>query len=666
VRTIEKIEADIEAAIDARDAATLRRLANEARTLSTARTDATAERAMGFADFFTDDHPSALEHYRRALMVLEELNDRNGVAMLTGNMGSVYYSTGEYTLALEHYRRAIAVHAELGDRSSVARFTGNIGTVYAAIGDYESSLDHFRRALAMHEALGEHRGVANVTSNMGNVFVDTGDYPSALEHYRRALSIYEEHANRSGIASTTGNIGNVYQLTCDYPSALEQYRRALSMHEELASRSGIARIASNMGLVYHQTDDNPLAMECFRRALAIYEDVNDRSGVARVVGNIGVVHHATGDYSSALECYRRALDLHEALGERSGVAAVTGNMIATLLGLHRYDDAKDMMQRHSLMAMDKPGTRAMHHANHAMLSTYLGDLETAREQWITALEIANEAGLRSAAADYHMQLRDLAQQRNDLAAYVEHNIEHARLAEEIRGKEATQKIAMMEAERKIEQVERERAKERALLYGALPKSVADRMIRGEKVSGDHFEAAAVLFADVADFTRNTSALHPSDVVTLLDELFAVVDAICEGHAVVKVKTIGDTYMCFKGDASPAENAQAIDAVALEIHAHVSIRTYPNTANHIPLRMRIGLHIGPATAGVLGTQRLQYDVWGDTVNVASRMESTGEPGRIHISASFAQALINAPYSIVPRGEVEIKGKGAMTTYWLEAS
>ncbi|MCO6465473.1 MAG: adenylate/guanylate cyclase domain-containing protein, partial [Bradyrhizobiaceae bacterium] len=210
--------------------------------------------------------------------------------------------------------------------------------------------------------------------------------------------------------------------------------------------------------------------------------------------------------------------------------------------------------------------------------------------------------------------------------------------------------------------------------------------RGETIS-DHFEQAAVFFSDIVGFTSHSSEMDAPDVVRLLETLFRSFDELCAKHGITKVKTIGDAYLCFKGDEGGFANAQAVAAFATELQS--ATRHWPNGE---PMQLRIGLHIGTATAGVIGTERLQYDVWGDTVNVASRMESTSEPGRIHVSEAFANALSNAPanaraqapsqeeqgttddsaqaaelvtaFTTSHRGEVDVKGKGMMKTYWLE--
>jgi len=492
-----------------------------------------------------------------------------------------------------------------------------------------------------------------------------GDYPKALEYYRMALQKVDEMHDRANAAAIMTNIGGVYSSTGDFPQAVKHCQHAIQIFEELGNQGHAAEAMCILGNVYQHTYDYERSLEQYQRALQIHEELGNGQGAALVIGNMGGVYWNYEEHERAIEYFRRAIDTLEGMGKHDKTVSIRGNLVSVLLTLHRDDEAVEVLSAMSTASNDNPVNRAWYHTNLSLLAEHNGDLDAAWDHLQRSLADVITIGAREHEAHIHQLLRDLAQKRNDFVAYIDHNTAYQRVTEEIRGKEATQKLAMMEAERKMEQLERERDKERALLYGALPKSVADRMIRGEKVTSDHFLAAAVLFADVADFTENTAVLHPTDVVALLDGLFAVFDAICERHAVVKVKTIGDSYMCFKGDASPAENAQAIAAVATEIHAHVAKRTYPTNADPTPLRMRVGLHIGPATAGVLGTQRLQYDVWGDTVNVASRMESTGEPGRIHISAAFAQALTNAPYSIVPRGEVEIKGKGAMSTFWVEA-
>jgi class 3 adenylate cyclase len=216
---------------------------------------------------------------------------------------------------------------------------------------------------------------------------------------------------------------------------------------------------------------------------------------------------------------------------------------------------------------------------------------------------------------------------------------------------------VLEKQRELDAIARERERERAVLYSTLPRAIADRVIRGETVN-DAYEAAAVLFADVAGFTEQSSRFSSDEVVRVLATLHAAIDDRCAEHGVVKVKTIGDAYMAFAADGGADENCRrtahlAADMVALTV-------SWPDGT---PLSLRIGLHVGPVSAGVIGTDRLQYDVWGDTVNMASRLESSGEPTRIHVCD---ERFRSEGFVIAERGEMELKGKGRVRTYWLMRS
>jgi len=508
-------------------------------------------------------------------------------------------------------------------------------------------------------------------NSRGQAAAMTGNYPLALEHYRLALERYEEQDYRLGIAYIIGNIALVYAKTGDYPAALEHQNRALALYEELGDQAEVARVTGNMGTIYSYTGNYLLALEHYRRSKRVAMELGDRSGEAATTGNMGNVYRKIGDHGAALDHYRHALALHEQLGNRSSVALVTGNLISALLDTDQYDEAAAYLDRQVSMRMDDPVVHAEHKANRATLAKHRGDLDATHGYLVEAMTIATDAGLRDKSAEYHFMLRELAEQRNDFADYIKHNNEYQRLTEEINGKLTAQKMTMIDAEKRIAAERAEKDKHRTLLYNTLPPSIANRVLHGETVN-DAFENAAVLFMDMVGFTTMSSTMNPNDVVRLLSEIFTAIDAIMNEHGVMKIKTIGDSYMAVafaNGEQQAAQSALSILQVMTDRFPQVQVR--------------IGLHCGPVTAGVIGTERLQYDVWGDTVNVASRMESTGQPGRIHVSEAFAHALTrleletgatagadvisDAPYhdfTLTERGTINVKGKGAMTTFWLE--
>ena len=199
-----------------------------------------------------------------------------------------------------------------------------------------------------------------------------------------------------------------------------------------------------------------------------------------------------------------------------------------------------------------------------------------------------------------------------------------------------------------------------LLLNVLPRPIAERLKDGEETIADSFDDVTVLFADIVDFTPFAARLEPAEVVDILDSVFSTLDEIAEAYGLEKIKTIGDCYMMVGGLPEPRpDHAEAVADAALEIREKVKIGADRSTA---PLTLRIGLHSGPVVAGVIGRRKFIYDLWGDTVNTASRMESQGRPDAIQCSAT-AFELLREAYEFEPRGTIDVKGKGPMETYFL---
>jgi adenylate cyclase len=210
-------------------------------------------------------------------------------------------------------------------------------------------------------------------------------------------------------------------------------------------------------------------------------------------------------------------------------------------------------------------------------------------------------------------------------------------------------------------IERERDRADSLLCNVLPAAIADRLKKDPARIAEHFDEVTVLFGDIAGFTPMSAEVSPQDLVAALDEVFTAFDDIAQRHGLEKIKTIGDAYMAVGGVPTPrADHAQAVAQMALEMRDVVAKRRFFGTRQ---LRMRIGIHTGPAVAGVIGRKKLAYDLWGDTVNTASRMESHGAPGEIQLSDATRAALGDG-WVCEERGVSEIKGKGPMRTWWLK--
>jgi class 3 adenylate cyclase len=218
-----------------------------------------------------------------------------------------------------------------------------------------------------------------------------------------------------------------------------------------------------------------------------------------------------------------------------------------------------------------------------------------------------------------------------------------------------------ERRRAEDEADRERGRAEQLLLNILPMTIAQRLRRGEGLIADHYTEATVLFADIVDFTRLSANIAPEAVVSYLNVIFSEFDQLAQDLDLEKIKTIGDAYMVVGGVPTPREDhTEAVVEMAL---AMLEACNRLSQGTEMPFTMRIGINTGPVVAGVIGIKKFIYDLWGDTVNLASRMESHGVTGEIQVTDAVYQRM-HEKYLFEPRGKIEIKGRGPQKTYFLK--
>jgi class 3 adenylate cyclase len=240
------------------------------------------------------------------------------------------------------------------------------------------------------------------------------------------------------------------------------------------------------------------------------------------------------------------------------------------------------------------------------------------------------------------EIGQLGENFNDMAATIQEHNEHLEDLVAIRTRELVA----------------EKQKSESLLLNVLPAPIAERLKVGENLIVDRFESVSVLFADIVGFTAMSARTSPEQLVSMLNELFSAFDRLAEKHGLEKIKTIGDCYMVVAGIPMPLEDhATAMTRMALDMNA--TIEAYA-TRTDSSLAIRIGIHTGSVVAGVIGEKKFIYDLWGDTVNTASRMEHHGVAGRVHVSEAV-EAMIRSRFEMEKREPIDVKGKGMMQTY-----
>ncbi len=336
--------------------------------------------------------------------------------------------------------------------------------------------------------------------------------------------------------------------------------------------------------------------------------------------------------------------------------------------IHTCDDALaafDLLNRQAvdliLMDVSMPGINGIEACRRIKSQPQLHDIPiimvTASVE-VSDLESAFEAGATDYIVKPPHQIELLARVRASLRLKDEMDQRKAKEAE-LRQLTVDLAQALKSLDEQHQLLRLEQEKSERLLLNILPKPVAERLKQGQQVIADDFAAVTVLFADIVDFTSLAARMPAQDVVALLNAVFSRFDWLAERHGLEKIKTIGDAYMVVGGlPTARPDHAQAVAAFALDI---LRVLQGNEQTSHL-LRVRIGIHTGPVVAGVIGTKKFIYDLWGDTVNTASRMQMVGSPNTIQVSEATYQHLKHQ-FRLEERGVIPVKGKGDMRVYYL---
>jgi adenylate cyclase len=537
-----------------------------------------------------------------------------------------------------------------GDRELHCRILLALSESLWRRGMAQDALPFSEQALTITEQIASKKLQAKALGNIGGVYGNLSDYSLALEYYGKALSLNEALGNKAGMASNLGNIGTVHLNLSDYPRALEYHTKALALAEELGNKAGMARHFGNIGLVHSNLSDYSLALEYLGKALSLNEELGNKAGVANYLGNIGNVHANLSDYALALEYYGKALALAEELGDKASVAINLGNIGATYA------------------QQDFDGYNP----------------DKAEEYLLLAIDLFTEIGYKAALIEFHKTLSDLYEHEQRFGDAFTHFKKYIAIKDEVNVEEVKKQESLRDqqkqaAEREKEmEIDRTRFQEREnILNNILPEEITQRLIKGENPIADHYDGVSVLFMDIVDFTTLCTKVSAQQLVHLLNAIFTAADGVMREFGLEKIKTIGDAYMAVAG-APESQEDHAIRAASASIALldrmntlHINIPSELGDISWIEsigeIGVRIGIHSGEAIGGVIGDKKFSFDLWGDAVNTASRMESHGEAGKIHISEEFKHAVetVHAPsLRFIPRGDMEIKGKGMMKTYFLE--
>lgn len=583
------------------------RAVDAARAIQYPKGEAAAFIQAGLAKSKNRDYAGATDSYQQALDILEKLNDREGVAEVQKKLGNVNYYTGNYPDAIRHYHRAIELRMVLGDELGTADLYTNSGAIFGILGNYTQALKSHLQALRIFERYNDEARIAASCANIGVVYYEQHNYNDALNMYKRALDIRTRANNEREVGVLMNNIGLVYHDQGKFAEANKMHEQVLEIARRLNDNSKIATSLSNLGDVLKAVNKLPQALNHYLSALSLFEQLGNKRGLVATYFNIGELHFMLGEEQNASEYLRKSISIAEEVGVKDHLREAYEHMAKICARQNNYEEAYHLHLR--VTELDK--------------------------------EISNAETSRAMA---QMSMRYEIEQKERESEF--------------------QRVKNEELTKAYNSLEREKQRSEELLLNILPEEVSAELKQFGKTKARSYEIATVLFADIKGFTLISQQLTAEELVNGIDEYFEAFDRIVEKHGIEKIKTIGDAYLCVGGvPVADAEHAHKVVMVAKDFLQAAELLGQNRAQQNLPaFHFRIGIHSGPVVAGVVGIKKFAYDIWGDTVNTASRMQQNSEPGRINISES-TYLLVKNTFVCEFRGEIEAKNKGMLKMYFV---
>lgn len=588
--------------------------------------------------------------------------------------------------AIYFAQQAVAIGDRINDLERKGYSLKNIGIGYYYKGEFVETLNYWEQSLAVFEKINHLPGISNLLSNIGSVYNSTGDYSSAVDHHLRALRIAEESNDQFRKATVLQNIGAVYSNMEEYLKSKDYYEQALELCHELEYEKGIGIIVMNLSEVYRNTGDLDKAAALSDEAKELFKKLNDPSLVEAMI--------AKSDINIRRGLYRKAIE--EA---KEAISIATSNQSKSFMqrGLVTLGRAYNKTNR--LREARKSFEDAIDLSDEGVISfdlqqAYIGLVESNRLlRDYKNLSIAQDSLLSINKQVYdiekddnisNLQLEfDLEKRDSELALL---NADNEIKSQEIARATLRSRLLMAVAgflvlligglvylykysQNKNKIILEERNRSDQLLMNILPPETAEELKKNGIVVPKRYDYTTVLFTDFVEFTSKSEAYSPEILVSSIDYYFKRFDEIVLNNHLEKIKTIGDAYMCAGG--LHTEDLDSITITKNTINAAAEILQFMETTlknppqNIVPFQIRIGIASGPVVAGVVGQSKFQYDIWGDTVNVAFRMEANSEPNKINVSENIIKN-VNGTRGFVHRGAIEVKNKGMMDMYFYSES
>ena len=552
-----------------------------------------------------------------------------------------FNEVNDLSLGLHYAEELIALSKKEKNNLYLHRGYFQKANKYRLAGDLNKALDFFFKSADAAITAKYVVGEGNAYSSIADVYSVMDNAKNAELYYTRAIKLLRKGDNAVALASALLNVGDQYLKNKKFNIALQYFKESGTLFKKANYLIGTAYNLGNIGMVYAEQGKDALAMENMRQAIAILEELKDYYGISDYLIHMSDIYLRQNDWPTALSYAKRSLELAQKYGLKDQVS--TSNLKLSQLYEKGGNTAESLK----------------HYKDHIIYRDSVTNLESVQK--MADLRTNHEVSQKQVQVnllkkDKEIQQLRVKRQRNLIYATVCTLLLILLLTVGLyRRNKFIQKTKAI--------IEEEKNRSDNLLLNILPEETAHELKQNGKVQAKKFESVTVLFTDFKSFTEYAKDLSPEKLVESVDYYFSKFDTIMEKYGLEKIKTVGDAYMCAGGLPFETEDhAYKMVLAALEIADFVQDSLTQNSNNQTRFEIRIGINSGPVVAGVVGTKKFAYDIWGDTVNIASRMESCSEPGKINISENTFE-LIKDHFTCEYRGEIEVKNKGMMKMYFV---
>ncbi len=580
------------------------------------------------------NNSESINLYKIALKNAVLSKNLDKIADIHGKMCLVYMGLGDFDNCLNEGKEALKIRRDLKDRKKIEYSLSTLGNAVFKKGDYKQSLDYHLEAIKIAESINDSLGIANCYNNIGIVYNALAEFDKALEYYIKAVNI--KQTQDYSTANTLNNIALIYKKLKNYPKALEYNFKSLEIKTKNKDLQGIGSSNNNLGSLYSQTNDFEKAIKHLDIAYDIFSKTKNNTGLVSVLANYGVVEMKKKNYNKALEYLVKGIEIAKSINSQS-LALTSYGLIVKVYELK--GDYKQALYNYKEYFLFKDSLF------NETSSKQITEIQTKYE---TEKKIRENELLKK---DKEIQRLELVKSENS------RKIQYGFLIF------LTIIVLLIfklykDQQKANEIINYEKEKSDQLLINILPIEIAKQLKDNGKSIPKSFDDVTVLFSDLVNFTEISSHLSPIQVIEELNDLFTEFDNIIEENMGERIKTIGDAYLAVCGMPEP-NPLHAINIVksAVQIVQFVQKR---NMSSPIQWSVRIGVHTGKVVGGVVGIKKYIYDIFGDTINTTSRIESQTLPMQINVSETTFE-LVKNHFSFEVDKEVHLKGKGVIKLY-----